>query len=214
MAGGLWRREGATHGEGRAKHSDGAAHEFKGEEREAVFRWRSTVGRLGKTGDDADERDRLLGVVARLGEDMLLRKRGDVGKVMWASGGELFAPHTDVDRVKKCFWEQRKVDKFALLEQLARVGVPVDVGTGGNPERELAYGNHGSARKHVAEVWENAVGDAKKGRAIVMPVRAARSVRSLQINHVGAVGEKGKRRIVHDSTFSSEPEQRGGGAVG
>ena len=57
----------------------------------------------------------------------------------------------------------------------------MDVGPGGNLEQELAYGNHSSARKHVVDVWENAVGDVKKGRAIVMPVRVARSVRGLRI---------------------------------
>ena len=62
----------------------------------------------------------------------------------------------------------------------------------------------------MADVWENAVEDVKKGRAIVMPVRVARSVRGLRINPVGVVEEKGKKRIVHDSTFSSEPEQPGG----
>ena len=89
--------------------------------------------------------------------------------------------------------------------------MPLDVGPGGNLERELAYGNHNSARKHVADVWENAVGDVKKGGAIVMPVRVARSVRGLRINLLGMVELKGKRRIVHDSTFSSEPELPGGG---
>ena len=44
-----------------------------------------------------------------------------------------------------------------------------------------------------------------------MPVRVARSVRGLRINPVGVVEEKGKRRILHDSTFSSKPEQPGGG---
>ena len=119
------------------------------------------MGCLGKTGKDAVEKDRLLGVVARLGKEMLLRKGGDVGKVVWALGGELLAPHIDVKRVKKFFGERHKVDQFALLEQIARVGVPVDVGPGDYLERELAYGNHSSARKHVADGWENAVGDVK-----------------------------------------------------
>ena len=45
--------------------------------------------------------------------------------------------------------------------------MPVDVGPGGNLERELAYGNHSSADKHASEVWEKAVGDVKAGRVIV-----------------------------------------------
>ena len=44
-----------------------------------------------------------------------------------------------------------------------------------------------------------------------MPVRVARSARGLRINLVEVVEEKGKRRIVHVSTFSSKPEQPGGG---
>ncbi|CAN0584222.1 unnamed protein product, partial [Laminaria digitata] len=90
----------------------------------------------------------------------------------------------------------------ALLEQIARVGVPVDVGPGGNLERELAYGNHSSAGKHATEVWEKAVGDVRMGRAMVIPARLARVVRGLRVNPVGVVEEKGKRRIVHDSTYS------------
>ena len=98
-------------------------------------------------------------------------KGGDVGKVVWAFGGELLDPHIDVERVKKFFGQQHKVDHFARLEQNRWL---VDVGPGGNLARELTYGNHSSARKHVTDVWENAVGDVKKGRAIVMPVRVAR----------------------------------------
>ena len=65
--------------------------------------------------------------------------------------------------------------------------MPVDVGPGGNFERELAYGNHSSARKHVADVWENAVGEVKKERAIVIPVRVAR------VGHAGAGGNLHQR---------------------
>ena len=56
--------------------------------------------RNGARGEDADERDRLSGVVTRLGEEMPLRKGRNVGKVVWALGGELLAPHIDVERVK------------------------------------------------------------------------------------------------------------------
>ena len=92
--------------------------------------------------------------------------------------------------------------------------MPVDVRPAGALARELAYGNHSSPRKHVADVWENAVGDVKKGRAIVMPVRVARSVRRSRINRVGVVEKRGKRRIVHDPTSSCEPEKPGGGGGG
>ena len=62
----MGRREGATHEGGMTDRSNGTAYELKREEREAVLMWRSALGRLEKTGADADERDRLLGVVARL----------------------------------------------------------------------------------------------------------------------------------------------------
>ena len=56
--------------------------------------------RNGARGEDADKKDRLSGVVTRLGEEMPLRKGRNVGKVVWALGGELLAPHIDVERVK------------------------------------------------------------------------------------------------------------------
>lgn len=87
----------------------------------------------------------------------------------------------------------------------------VDVGAGGNLEREPACGNYSRAREHEAEAWEKAVRDVKTGMAVAMPMRLARMVRGLRINPVGVVEEKGKRRVVHDSTYSAEPEARGGG---
>ena len=99
-AGGVGRTDGAANRGGGTERYYGAAHEFKGEERETVLKWRSAIGRLGKTGEDAVERDRLLRVVTRLREWMLLRKGGDLGEVVWALGKELLAPHIDVERVK------------------------------------------------------------------------------------------------------------------
>ena len=66
--------------------------------------------------------------------------------VVWELGGELLAPRIDVGQVNKCFGEQYTVDQFALLEQVARVGVSVDVCRGGS------YGKHNSAKKHAAKV--------------------------------------------------------------
>ena len=87
------------------------------------------------------------------------------------------------------FGEQHHIDQFALLEQIARVGVTVDVGPGGNLERELVCGKHSSADKHASEVWEKVVRDVKTGRAIVFPARMAGMVRGLRINPVGVVEE-------------------------
>ena len=50
-------------------------------------------------------------------------------------GWKLLAPHIEVGRVTRGFGEQHNIDHFALLEQITRVGVPVDVGPGGNLER-------------------------------------------------------------------------------
>ena len=113
--------------------------------------------------------------------------------MVWGLGGKILAPQIEVGRVTRFFGEQHRIDQFALLEQIARVGVPVDVGPGGNLARELAYGNHNSADKHASEVWEKAVGDVKTGRAIVFPARLARMVRGLRINPVGVVEERGTR---------------------
>ena len=85
----------------------------------------------------------------------------------------------------------------------------IDLGPGGQLERELAYEHHSSIGKHANEVRERAVGDVKTRRAVVVPVRLAGMVRGLRINPVGVVDEKGKRKIIHDSTFSGEPEGEG-----
>ena len=54
----MWRRKMTTHGRGRTGRGNRAAHEFRGEEREAVLRWRSAMERLGKTGEDAHVQQR------------------------------------------------------------------------------------------------------------------------------------------------------------
>ena len=51
--------------------------------------------------------------------------------MVWALGGELLAPHFDVEQVKNVFGEQHQIDQLALLGQMARVGTPVDVAPGG-----------------------------------------------------------------------------------
>ena len=45
-----------------------------------------------------------------------------------------------------------------------RAGVPVELGRGGDIERELAYDNQYITRMHVAEVWEKALGYVKMKR--------------------------------------------------
>ena len=120
---------------------------------EELIRWKRATGRLGETWDNAGERDRLVRVVAMVRGEILQREGGDLAKVVWRRGGKLLAPHIDAERVTRFLGEQHNVDQFELLEQMARLGVPVDVGPGGNLARELAYGNHRSADKHASEVW-------------------------------------------------------------
>ena len=85
------------------------------------------------------------------------------------------------------------------------MSVPVDVGPGGNLERELAYRSHRSTDRHANKVCEKAVGEVKSGRAIVVAATLMRMVQSLRDNPVRVVDEKGERTIIHDATLSSEP---------
>ena len=132
-------------------------------------------------------------MAAEFGGKMQQREGGHLAKVKWELGGTSLAPHIDAQRVTKFFGEQHDVDQFVLLARIVSVVVPVDIGPGGNRRRELAYRNHISDNKHASEVWKNAVGDVKTGRAIVFPARLARMVRGLRINPVGVVEERGTR---------------------
>ena len=109
--------------------------------------------------------------------------------MVWELRERFLEPHIDAERVTSFFREQHNIDKFALLEQNARVGVPVNVGPGGNLERELAYRRNSGVNKHASEVWGKAVGDVKSGRAIVLTARLAGMVRGLRINPLGVVEE-------------------------
>ncbi|CAN0580224.1 unnamed protein product, partial [Laminaria digitata] len=90
---------------------------------------------------------------------------------------------------------------IAWLEQIARVGVPVDVGPEGNLEQEIAHGNHSSAETFEEEVRGEAIADVVRGRALIFPLEQAERIRGIRISPVGVVEEKAKRRIVHDMTF-------------
>ena len=72
--------------------------------------------------------------------------------MVWRLGGKLLVPHVDAEWVTTFFGEEHNIDQLALLEQIARVGVLVDVGPRRNLERELAYGNHASTDKHASEM--------------------------------------------------------------
>ena len=62
-------------------------------------------------------------------------------------GGSLTAPHVNLERVEAFFGGKHKSLRIDHLRHTARVGVPVDVLPGGDPTKELAFGNHSSAGK-------------------------------------------------------------------
>ena len=134
------------------------------------------IARLGKTGDNAEERGRLVRVVGNVGGKILQREDGDLAKGGEGAGREVIGtPYRGGTGDEICFGAAQ-YRPISLLEQIARVSVPVDLGPGGNLERELACGNHNSTDKHASKVWEKAVGDAKTGRAIEFPARLAAMV--------------------------------------
>ena len=53
------------------------------------------------------------------------------GKLL-APHTKLVAPHISAEGVTRFFREQHKIGQFELLERIAKVGVPVDVGSGDN----------------------------------------------------------------------------------
>ena len=69
---------------------------------------------MGKTGDNAEERDRLVRVVANV-EGGILQREGDLAKVLWGLRGKFLAPHIDAERVTRFFREQHNIDQFELL---------------------------------------------------------------------------------------------------
>ena len=66
------RRKRTTHGRGRTERGNRAAHEFRGEEREAFQRWRSAMERLVKTGEDEDIQQRTAASVCVGGGDRVV----------------------------------------------------------------------------------------------------------------------------------------------
>ena len=87
------------------------------------------------------------------------------------------------------------------------MGVPMDVGLGGNLGQGIAYENHSSAGKFEAVVRE-AITDLVQSRTLIFLLEQAESTRELQVSAVGVVEEKAKRRIVRDVTFGGDKEKR------
>ena len=69
---------------------------------------------MGETGGNAEERDRLVRVVATVGGKILQREGGGLEKVVRGLGGKLQAPDIDAERVTRFFGEQHNIDQFAL----------------------------------------------------------------------------------------------------
>lgn len=217
-------RGGDGHGAGRQVRG-GATHETRGkvrgdrasrgEDKQARVveggdtpRWKMASVRLGHIEENAEERGRLLLVVAGVGGDILQGDEDDLTKVVWRLEVGLMALHIDPERVTKVFGEQHNIDPVSLWEKIARVGVPVNIGPGNNLERKLAYANHSSADRHAIELWDKVVGDVKTGRETVVPVRLAGIVGGLRVNAVGFVNEKGKKRITFGSIRRNESHRR------
>ena len=150
------------------------------------------------TGENAEERDRLVQVVETVGGNILQQEGGDLAKVAWGLGGESLALQLDAEWVTRFVGEQNNIDQFALSRAECEGARAGGCRPGGNIERELAYGNRSSADEHASEVWEKAVGDVKTGTAILFAARLAGMVRGLQINPMGMVEEKEKRGMIYD----------------
>ena len=88
--------------------------------------------RLGETGNDAQVRGRRVLGDANIWPKPLQREGGSAAKVASGLGGESLASHIDAERVTKFFGEQHNIESF---KGIARMGVPVHVGPGGNLER-------------------------------------------------------------------------------
>lgn len=121
--------------------------------------------------------------------DILQHKRGDLVQVAWELGGDIL--------IHGGFRGMSYHRPVRSDIQIATVGVPVDVGPGGNVEHEQAYGNHSTAGKHATEVWEKTAADFRTGRAIMIPVRLKLMVRGSRTNPVGVVKDEGTKRVVY-----------------
>ena len=72
---------------------------------------------------------------------------------------------------------------------------------GGNPEDELAYGNHPSVSDHRDEISYRIISDVVIGHALVFDAKCIREILRLRVFPLGNV-EEPKFRIVHDLTLA------------
>lgn len=78
-------------------------------------------------------------------------------------------------KVRSYFGRRLRVGGAEVLKLITQEEVPAEKQTGGDLERELAYGNHRNV-KYREEVLINATTDIASGRAIVFPVPQAKEL--------------------------------------
>ena len=120
---------------------------------------RTVVGEL----EGARIMEWLRGIAATAGT-RLSQEGGQIGRVVREVGGTLLATHMDGDRMRAYFGRRLKVESAGALEEIAREGVPAEVGAGGNLGSELAYGERLQASGRGAHESGNGLGHGQDCR--------------------------------------------------
>ena len=151
------------------------------------MRWRAVLNRLSKAKEGSGEQMKAFGngdSDSRGGFDSIHRRSEGGSEILGV------VPHMDGDRIHDFFGMRHGFPNIARLEHIiARVGVgaycksgfPVDVGPGGDLEREIAYRNHSSAKTYEEEVRGEMIAGFVRGRALVFPLEQAEDIRGLRI---------------------------------
>lgn len=95
---------------------------------------------------------------------------------METRGGTLLAPHMDSSRMDEYFGRHRRVGGGEELEMTDRKGIPAEIQTGEDLERELAYGSHRSATKYRGKALRNTATNVHLGKSIVLPEAQANEI--------------------------------------
>ena len=136
-------------------------------EREGKLGWPAALNRLSKAKEGSGQQRRILATVTQIVGEVLARYRGEVKEVVKFLEGEVLAPHLDGDRIHDFFGMRHGFPDIARLEHIAKVGVAVDVGPGGDLEHKIAYGNHSSAKQYEDEVRGEVIADLVRCRSLV-----------------------------------------------
>lgn len=116
-------------------------------------------------------------------------------------GCTLRALHVDSDRICACVGRRRRVEGAEELKQIAWEGRPLEIRTGDEMARKLAYGNHRSGAKYGGKELANEAANVAFGRAIVFPITLAKDIVGLRIFPIRVKEEKEKHRVIHESTL-------------